>query len=349
MPAITQLNDNSKFLKWKDVINELITSVGNTDSLTTTEKSNLVASINELKSRIDNNQSDILVVDTEMGDITTLTTTNKTNVVNAMNELVGEIDVNIIDIGDITSDVGDITTLTTLDKSNLVNAVNELDTHVAPDVYYPNADNGRFAADLGISAITFDGGNLLNLYNASVITEGHKFINDNANNGGGGGTMGADAVSLTNFLSSNGRTELRYGYEFFIMDLTPGGGTLDVIVENSINYYPVISSLGLYLGSIGDTISWSGYVKNTDLTDNILIGNNDPDITTWVNGVTQPTPLEVSDADGWVYVRQAITLTQEYKTLFPAISATSNSAKLNIALSALYRANNKTQHLGVVH
>ena len=345
--AIDQVNTKTKFSEWMDITNEIIVNSGDLLDLTTIAKDSLVNAVNEL--------------DSEIGVISTLTTTNKDDLVSAVNEL----DEDINDIGDITTltttdksntvnainehdiEIGDVSTLTTTDKDSLVDAINELDANLIPnpDVYYQNETNGRFATETGIIATTFDSSTLFTTYNTSTLAEGHKFIDDNNDNGGSSGAMSADAVSLTTFLGTKGRTELRYGFEFFILNITGGAGVNDGILENGTTYYPLTTSSSIYLNAIGNVLTWSGYIKNDDAVNDLLIGN--ADCTTYIDGISQANPYELTLAEGWVHVIQTITLTKEYYNLFPAISGLSTSLA-KIALSGLYRAENLSVQLGVI-
>ena len=82
--------------------------VGHIQDLTTTDKNNLVAAINEVLQTL---------TDT-CGDLANLTTTDKTNLVAAINEL----------LQTLTDTCGDLANLTTTDKTNLVAAINEVNT-----------------------------------------------------------------------------------------------------------------------------------------------------------------------------------------------------------------------------
>ena len=107
-----------------DAVKKLI---GTLSTLTTTQKNNLVAAINELVGRLDNqdtyitdfdqrleneeNQVDF-ITDTIIGDRKKLTTENKSSIVSAVNEVNGKI--------------GDLTQLDTDEKTDLVSAMNEV-------------------------------------------------------------------------------------------------------------------------------------------------------------------------------------------------------------------------------
>jgi len=381
--AITKINDNTKFLEWKDITNAIIDAVGNLGGLTTTDKTSIVNAINELDSEIgilgtltttdqdslvkainevdalvDVNIANILTIVNDIGNLGSLTTNDKSSLVNAVNEVDALVDTNITDIGAIESnidsietDIGTMGNLNTI-ATDLVEAINEVDAKVDPSLnqpYFENFENSRFSLDTGITVSAFNKGDLLNIHNSSAFAGGDQFIDDNSNNGGSAGSMGAEAVSLLTKLVANGRIEQRYGYEFIINNVTAGGGTSDVISFNSTDYYPFTKSNNMYLGSIGETITWSAYIKNSDATNDILIGNTNPNISTYIDGVLQGSPYEMPNSDGWVHIRQKILLTQEYTTIFPILSAQAGlSSIIQIALPTLYRANVTDVQLGVV-
>ena len=92
--------------------------VGHLQDLNTTDKSNLVAAINELVQALIDEATRI---DAMTGDLADLNTTDKSNLVAAINEV-------LLTIFDTTGDLAD---LNTTDKSNLVNAINEVLTKVS--------------------------------------------------------------------------------------------------------------------------------------------------------------------------------------------------------------------------
>ncbi len=89
--------------------------IGDLSSLTTTDKSSIVAGVNEVKSEADTNASNI-------GTLSNLTTDSKTNVVSAINEVDSHADTN-------ASNIGTLSNLTTSNKTDLVNAISEVDSH----------------------------------------------------------------------------------------------------------------------------------------------------------------------------------------------------------------------------
>ena len=92
-----------------EALQALVDTAGDLDNLTTTDKSNLVAAINEVLQAL---------VDTA-GDLDNLTTTDKSNLVAAINEVLQA-------LVDTAGDLGDISSLNTTDKTSAVNAINEV-------------------------------------------------------------------------------------------------------------------------------------------------------------------------------------------------------------------------------
>ena len=72
---------------WREKTNELGTLVGDLTSLNTTQDSDLVGAINELKSNQVGFDSDIAANSSVLGTLSLLTTTDKTNLVAAVNEV----------------------------------------------------------------------------------------------------------------------------------------------------------------------------------------------------------------------------------------------------------------------
>lgn len=90
-----------------EVLQKLIDTAGDLDDLSTTDKSNLVAAINEVLQQLSDTA----------GDLDDLTTDNKSNLVAAINEIDDQVHGKIGDLNDLTTD----------DKDTLVNAINDVD------------------------------------------------------------------------------------------------------------------------------------------------------------------------------------------------------------------------------
>ena len=91
--------------------------IGDLSSLTTTDKSSIVAGVNEIKNEADTNASNI-------GTLSSLTTTDKTDLVSAINEVDSKTDTN-------ASSIGTLSSLSTTNKSDLVSAITEVDGKTA--------------------------------------------------------------------------------------------------------------------------------------------------------------------------------------------------------------------------
>ena len=94
--AKTVVDLSDTIAAWREKTNEISTHVGDLTALNTTEDSDLIGAINELKGRIDNTDSDVTATNTVIGTLASLSTTDKTDIVSAINELEGRI-VNVYD------------------------------------------------------------------------------------------------------------------------------------------------------------------------------------------------------------------------------------------------------------
>ena len=354
-------------------INEIITKIGDMSTLKTTNKTVLVAALNEIFDNIGplstltttekgSAVGAINEIDAEQGDLTALTTTEKGSVVGAINEVDANAD-------SVTADLGDITTLTTTNKASAVAAINEVDTlldtkvdtntllayqvAVAETNKEPNL--GRFSATEDESAkavITFaTTGSVVQAFNSSIIAEGAKFIDDNADNGGAGGTLGVDMSQLLTAMASTGtRTNLRYGFEFFIADITGGAGVTNPITVSTIDYNPMIGNGSKFLTQINKKATWVGWVRLKTLNnagDNgIILG--DANTTVYIDGVDAGVTPLLATTDGWKHVRMVKTMDSEYDANFPYIAG-NNADVLQIACSALFNGEIDVGiHVGVI-
>ena len=298
-------------------INELLATIGAIGDLTTTVDTNLVLAINSLKTELGDLSSlttteqgsavgAINEVDANTGDLTALTTTEKGSAVGAINELDGEI--------------GDLSSLNTTAQDSLVNSINEVDTEATKidELQYQNSEpnGGRYASDdLETKAVsTFAGqSGLMVSYNNASYAQGDNFIDDNSNYGGAGGSLGTDISTLVAALGTKaGRTDQRYGYEFYILDITGGSNTQDSESFATETYYPISENQDVMLGPIGRKVTFMCWLKLKTLNGNI---------DTYVDGVLVGAQSLLTVASGWVHVKQVITLTKEYEKFFPAIYA----------------------------
>lgn len=153
-PIVTK---KDTFDQWRLKVNQVSENIGDIGFLNTTDKSSLVAGINENKTNLDNSISNI-------GNLADLDTTDKSSAVAAINEvnsditaesarisgefttevvrLDGEIDANTSDIDDIVTNIGPLDSLTTDDKTSVVNSINEI--------------TRRLLANYDVSEVSFD-------------------------------------------------------------------------------------------------------------------------------------------------------------------------------------------------
>ena len=134
------------------------TNVGDLTNLTTTVKTDIVSSINEVDGDLGDLSSIVAGHTTAIGNNTTaigtlanLTTTTKTDLVSAVNE------VDNVASNNATS-IGTLSNLDTTEKSNLVGAINEVNGHI--EVLNINDFTTYNASDLQITGGSIVGGNL---------------------------------------------------------------------------------------------------------------------------------------------------------------------------------------------
>ena len=105
--ALVNITAGDSYVEGGNITHFTIEDVaGHLEDLTTTDKSNLVAAINEVATEVLG----------KIGDLADLNTTDKSNLVAALNEV----------LATLTSTTGDPADLDTTDKSNLVAAINEV-------------------------------------------------------------------------------------------------------------------------------------------------------------------------------------------------------------------------------
>jgi len=334
-------------------INAVTTKMGNLTTLGTNQKASLVVAINEVNQDLTDSVQgigqSINGLSDDVGNLPALSTTDQSNLVGAINEVATSTAT--------TSDaVGEITALSTTDQSNLVSAINELVASRLEAINIP-LDNkltnrGRFATESGKVASTFDSGvEQLTVFNSTVVTEGDRYIDDNSNYGGAGGTLGTDIGSLMVTLESAGRTDARNGFEFFIADYAVGGGTSNGESFTGDNYYPFLTGSDDYLGAIGSTVTFQAWVRVKSLGDavtynGILLGSVSG-VDTVIDGVQVDPQSALEVSSGWVHIRQTTVLTTEFKKFYPAIYA-NNGDVVQVALPAMFNADVNGIHLGVM-
>ncbi|MTI46659.1 MAG: hypothetical protein FH761_02365 [Firmicutes bacterium] len=165
---VTQDEFNSQANNVNSQIGNLNDDLGNIGSLNTTDKSNAVNAINEVKLQGNNIGTQITDLNNNVGDISSLNTTDKSNTVNAINELKSQKDNLGSEVSGLVSDIGSLSALATTDKTSLVNSINEL---------FQNVDSGKtdlYSAIIDHLDVTPASKDFLDLYNtiSSIINKG---------------------------------------------------------------------------------------------------------------------------------------------------------------------------------
>jgi len=224
------------------------------------------------------------------------------------------------------------------------------DYTTAPTVTITGDGDGATATATIASVDTFSlDGTTLQTHNGATLLQGDAFYNDNSSNGGAGNAL---ALPVSQLLTATGRSDLRYGHEFYLLDITASTGTSDGQLINTENYYPVVQNNEIFLSRAGNTVTWSGWVKAQSVNDaptftGVVIG--DSNVTTYIDGgAAEASPFILTFADGWTHVRQTITLGKEYENIFPAIYA-NNLDNILVALPVLLDGDiNIGMHEGIV-
>lgn len=140
----------------KDYITALEDQIGDLDDLTTTDKTNIVNAINELKNAINS-------INTNIGNLTDLETADQTSIVNAVNEVV--------------NNIGSLTDLDTTDKTSIVNAINEIKDSAVTNIYFATPEDYGAAGD-GVTDDTTALSQLISENDNILITKGTYLITD---------------------------------------------------------------------------------------------------------------------------------------------------------------------------
>lgn len=342
---VANLNTDTK-VSSVAAINELLTEIGNIGDLATTTTTNLVLAVNGMQGELDTAEGAISTLDGNIGVLSNLDTTEQGSLVGAVNEVDGN--------------VGDLTTLDTTEQGSLVGAINEvIDESSTPDtVQYTNLEpnGGRYASE-GLNTIavtTFATTGTFIAHNSASFAQGDNFINDNSNFGGAGGSLGTDISTLVSALGTKGgRTNQRYGYEFYINDITMGANTQDAETYLTIDYHPFMVTNNVMLGKIGSVFTFMCWIKlktlNTPANNGILLGDAGGNVTTYIDGVQAGQQSLLTTGDGWVHLKQVVTLDTEFYQFFPAIFANDQDV-VQIALPVTANTNRiDGMHVGLVN
>ena len=245
-----------------EVLATLISTAGDLSQLSTVDQSNLVAAINEV---ITTMNSAVLSIQTDMGDLATLSTTDKSSLVNAINEVVSDLASAISTIDGVT---GDLANLTTTDKTSLVNAINEVNSRVnglfvTPQQFGAVADGVTddttaiqdaidYALANGIGGVYVPGGTYL-------ITEPIILYNKVS-------LIGANSEEAIIHKSGAGTKNIALTYPTFLTDVY-----IDGTVPNNVNAILVLtSSNGRYSGTIKDITFEGVFGDPNDYTSQVV-------------------------------------------------------------------------------
>ena len=353
MPLIDNVENSTTFSQWASITNEIILLLSDFDNLNTTDKTNIVNALNEVLNNL--------------GDITGLLTTDKTSLTNALNELVqdigdtsvltGTVSSNIVTMlsaistanSNIATNLSNITDNTTDIGNNTTSITNIIDGSTILSSTPKNnllKNNGRLANESITTKVvtTFNSSDsMLNTYNNSILTQDDKFIDDNTDNGGSAGNMGANIISL---LAAQGESSRLNGYEFYLLNVVGGSGVNDGVTVSATDYYPFTTSLDKFIGAIGSKITYTCWLKVQSTSVNIIVGN--ANIDTYISGVTHDFNTPITSGDGWVHVRQTTTLTNNFDTFIPAFYGNVGDEIL-IGLPALFNSSvNIVDHKGLL-
>ena len=192
-------------------------AIGTLTNLTTTEKTNLVGAVNEVKGAADAAQTKANDAFTQantnkasIGTLSSLTTTEKTNLVGAVNEVKGTADTALGLANTNKDNIGTLTNLTTTEKGNLVGAINEVKGSVDAA---NTAIAGKADLDLG-----------------NISTAGETKIKDLASIKAG--EVVADklgAITSTNYVSASGKVNANIS----VLDKQVKANADDIIEANT--------------------------------------------------------------------------------------------------------------------
>lgn len=191
-------------------------------------------------------------------------------------------------------------------------------------------DSGRFAGKVnpltrdvsGFSGTTFFGS-----YNGSTTASAGEFIYNNTTHGGSAGALTPTVDSLITAMGRSG-SSARYGVEFYVSEITAGGGTaLANAGSDSVTRYllTVNGSRAIFASGGYSTCSmWinvsagSAHIRYSDI---------------YVNGVSQPAGYVLPS--GWNHLRVVIQDALGYNTSFPNIYTTTDGV-VEIAVPAFF-------------
>lgn len=155
-------------------------------------------------------------------------------------------------------------------------------------------DSGRFAGN-GINSVTigsFSFPGYLTTINGSTTSGLAKFIYDNNDYGGSGGTLNASVKGLIDKIRDSAYR--RYGIEFWIAQIVQGSGTAGAVTHLGQTYYEALySAQRVRLPNM----TFHAYIRAVD--DSILV-RHVSGLVILKDGATQSGTAMITPADGWV-------------------------------------------------
>lgn len=161
-------------------------------------------------------------------------------------------------------------------------------------------DAGRFAGApeaQGTAAVAFVQPPYATPINGNVYAAGPKFIHNNSTFGGAGAALDPDVATLTQAMRPGAASGiLRFGIEFFLMDVTAGAGTAVPLTVDSVTHYLAMANPGPPLPPIY-TLNYWVLVKSGTVVPRVETSNQ-----MFINGVEQTVNQAFDNADGWLQI-----------------------------------------------
>ena len=159
------------------------------------------------------------------------------------------------------------------------------------------SDAGRFSSTApGNTTVgAFAWPSYLSVYNGATAAQHGKFIYDNTDYGGSGGTLQADVRALIDTIRDPAFR--RYSVEFWVAVVTAGSGTSGspVTIGSETGYLSLFTTFRVR----PPTFTFHAYLRALD--DAILVAVA-PSQTLTLNGIARPNPFAIRPSDGWVSV-----------------------------------------------
>ncbi len=166
-------------------------------------------------------------------------------------------------------------------------------------------DGGRFAGTpepKGLSATAFVAPSYFVPYNGSSLTQGSKYIHNNINFGGTAGTMAPEIEQLVQKMRPGAPANiLRYGPEFFSLNIIAGSGTAASITVSGNTYYLNMVTKAIPIPQNVTLNFWlyvsSGSCALSPTGSNLL----------FIDGVAKQSATIIDNSSGWVQVTRRVS------------------------------------------